>query len=121
MAFAVVERFKHESPYAECPPGQKRSCCGELAFSGGSTVYIHLTLNGHLFKTDTLLKRTAIVVPCLPFSFYLTLSKTHGHIERDSRLTESQIKGGAMKGTDQIQVSPLQRCGSYKRVHLREI
>ena len=53
MAFTVVERFKHESMYAECPPGQKSSRCGEVAVSGGSTVYIHLTLNGHRFKTDT--------------------------------------------------------------------
>ena len=64
MAFAVVERFKHESMYAECPPGQKSSRCGEVAVSGGSTVYIHLTLNGHLAK-----KPTAIVVTCLSFSF----------------------------------------------------
>ena len=53
MAFAVVERFKHESMYAECPPGQKSSRCGEVAVSGGSTVCIHLTLNGHLAKTDS--------------------------------------------------------------------
>ena len=52
MAFAVVERFKHESMYAECPPGQKSSRCGEVAVSGGSTVYAHLTLDEHRFKTD---------------------------------------------------------------------
>ena len=69
MAFAVVERFKHESMYAGCPPGQKSSRCGEVAVSGGLTVYIHLTLNGHPFKTDTLLKRTAIAVPFFSFSF----------------------------------------------------
>ena len=53
MAFAVVERFKHESMYAECPPGQKSGRCGEAAVSGGWTVYIHHTLNGHLAKTDS--------------------------------------------------------------------
>ena len=51
---------------------------------------------------DTLLKPTAIVVTCLSFSFWLTFSKRHGHIERNVRLIESQIKGRAMKGRDQI-------------------
>ena len=55
MAFAVVERFKHESlnVCGMSAPGQKSSRCGEVAVSGGSTVYIHLTLNGHLAKTDS--------------------------------------------------------------------
>ena len=77
-------------------PGQKSSRCGEVAVSGGSTVYIHLTLNGHLAKTDS--------YSCY-LSFFLLLvdlSKRHGHIERNVRLIESQIKGRAMKGTDQI-------------------
>ena len=52
MAVAVVERFKQESMYGLFV-GQKSGRCGKVAASGGSTVYIHLTLDGHRFKTDT--------------------------------------------------------------------
>ena len=64
MAFAVVERFKHESMYAECPPGQKSSRCGEVAALVEVRLYTFTSL-----LMDTLLKPTAIVVTCLSFSF----------------------------------------------------
>ena len=39
MAVAVVERFKQEVMYG-LSAGTKKSCrCGEVAVSGGSTVY----------------------------------------------------------------------------------
>ena len=52
MAVGVVERFKQESMYGMFA-GQKSGRCGEVAVSGGSTVYIHLTLDGQCLKKDT--------------------------------------------------------------------
>ena len=74
--------------YAECPPGQKSSRCGEVAALVEVRLYTFTSL-----LMDTLLKPTAIVVTCFSFSFWLTFSKRHGHIERNVRLIESQIKG----------------------------
>ena len=46
-------------------------------------VYSRLSLNGHLYKTDTSVKRTLRVGPCQSFySFYLTLYKTDTSLRR---------------------------------------
>ena len=45
--------------------------------------YSRLSLNGHLYKTNTSLKRTPRVGPCLSFYFlYLTLYKTDISLRR---------------------------------------
>ena len=45
-----------------------------LIVAGGK--YSRLSLNGHLYKTDTSVKRTLEVGPALLYSLYLTLYKT---------------------------------------------
>ena len=42
MAVAVVERFKQEVMYGLSAGTKKSGRCGEVAVSGGSTVYLNL-------------------------------------------------------------------------------
>ena len=47
--------------------------------------YSRLSLNGHLYKTDTSVKRTLRVGPCFLYSLYLTLNKTDTSLRRTRR------------------------------------
>ena len=64
MAFAVVERFKHELMCAECPRRDKKVAVVERWPLVEVRLYTFTSL-----LMDTLLKPTAIVVTCLSFSF----------------------------------------------------
>ena len=52
------------------------------AGNSGNDKYTRLFLNGHLYKTDTSVKRTLRVGPCLCLSLYFTLYKTDISLRR---------------------------------------
>ena len=52
------------------------------ACTSASWLYSWLSLNGHLYKTDTFVKRTPRVGPCLFYSLYLILYKTDTSLRR---------------------------------------
>ena len=54
----------------------------ELSRSRKNWNYSRLSPKGHLYKTDTSVKRTLKVGPCLCFSLYLTLYKTDTSLRR---------------------------------------
>ena len=65
-----------------CKRLKKNTLAGHGCLKCQKTIYSRLSLNGHLYKTDTSVKRTPRVGIAFIYSLYLTLYKTDISLRR---------------------------------------